>query len=342
MRTRPLGESKIEASVIGFGAWAVGGWTWGGADEQQSIRAIHAFLDAGGTLIDTAAVYGFGRSEEVVGKAIAGRRDRVVLATKCGMRWDLTDEQKRRATRKFTTTERTFARPGETTELSFDVFVYSGADGIRQEIERSLKRLKTDYIDLYQTHWQLDSTPIEERMHTLDALKKEGKIRAIGVSNATPEQIDAYQKFGQLDADQELYSMLDRKMATTNLPECAQEKIAFLAYSPLSQGLLTGKIDPDRKYPEDDQRRYKPRFQPDNVRKVHAMLEPMRPIAARYNISLAQLTIAWTLAQRGCSHVLCGARHAEQAVSNASASSVQLSNEELTTITEAANRYDGV
>ena len=184
MRTRPLGKSKIEASVIGFGAWAVGGWTWGGADEQQSIRAIHAFLDAGGTLIDTAAVYGFGRSEEVVGKAIEGRRDRVVLATKCGMRWDLTDEQKRRATKKFTTTERTFARPGETNTNSFDVYVYSGEDGIRQEIERSLKRLKTDYIDLYQTHWQLDSTQIEERMLMLDALKKEGKILAIGVSNA--------------------------------------------------------------------------------------------------------------------------------------------------------------
>ena len=342
MRTRPLGKSKIEASVIGFGAWAVGGWTWGGADEQQSIRAIHAFLDAGGSLIDTAAVYGFGRSEEVVGKAIADRRDRVVLATKCGMRWDLTDEQKRRATKKFSTTERTFVRPGETTEDSFDVYVYSGADGIRQEIERSLKRLQTDYIDLYQTHWQLDSTPIEERMRTLEALKKEGKIRAIGVSNATPEQIDAYNQFGQIDSDQELYSMLDRKMETANLPKCAHENIAFLAYSPLGQGLLTGKIDPDRKYPEDDQRRYKPRFQPDNVRKVQAMLEPMRSIAGRHNINLAQLTIAWTLAQPGCSHVLCGARHAEQAIANASASTVILTSDELAAITAAVNKYDGV
>jgi methylglyoxal reductase len=342
MKTRPLGKSKIEASVVGFGAWAVGGWTWGGADEQESIRAIHAFIDAGGTLIDTAPVYGFGRSEEVVGKAIADRRDRVVLATKCGMRWDLSDEQKQRAFKKFSTTERTFDRPGETSEQSFDVFVYSGADGIRQEIERSLKRMRTDIIDLYQTHWQLDPTPIEERMRTLEALKKEGKIRAIGVSNASPEEIDSYQQFGQLDADQELYSMLDRKLEASNLPKCEQEGIAFLAYSPLAQGLLTGKIDPDRDYPEDDQRRHKPRFKPDNVRKVQSMLESIRPIANRHAISLSQLAIAWTLAQRGCSHVLCGARTPEQAIENAGAGSGKLSDDELTTITEAVHRYDGV
>jgi aryl-alcohol dehydrogenase-like predicted oxidoreductase len=342
MKTRPLGKSKIEASVIGFGAWAVGGWTWGGADEQQSIRAIQAFLDAGGTLIDTAPVYGFGRSEEVVGQAIAQRRERVVLATKCGMRWDLSDVQKQRAHKKFSTTERTFSRPGAASEGSFDVYVYSGADGIREEIERSLKRLKTDYIDLYQTHWQLDSTPIEERMRTLEALKKEGKIRAIGVSNASPEQIDTYQQFGQLDTDQELYSMLDRKLEDSNLAKCARENIAFLAYSPLGQGLLTGKIGPDRHYPEDDQRRYKPRFQPENVRKIHSLLESMRTIAGQHSISFTQMTIAWTLAQHGCSHVLCGARDAEQAIANASAGSVQLSGDELAAIAEAVGRYDGV
>jgi aryl-alcohol dehydrogenase-like predicted oxidoreductase len=342
MKTRPLGKSNIEASVVGFGAWAIGGWTWGGADERQSIRAIHAFLDAGGNLIDTAPVYGFGRSEEVVGKAIADRRDRVVIATKCGMRWDLTDEQKRRAFKKFSTTERTFDRPGQASERSFDVYVYSGADGIRQEIERSLQRLQTDFIDLYQTHWQLDATPIEERMRTLEDLKKEGKIRAIGVSNATPELISAYQQHGQVDSDQELYSMLDRKMETTNLAKCAREQMAFLAYSPLGQGLLTGKIDPDRGYPEDDQRRYKPRFKPDNVRKVQAMLAPMQPIAGRHNVSLGQLAIAWTLAQRGCSHALCGARDSQQAIDNAGAASVALDDQELATIAAAVNTYDGV
>ena len=136
--------------------------------------------------------------------------------------------------------------------------------------------------------------------------------------------------------------MLDRKMEKTNLPKCEQENIAFLAYSPLSQGLLTGKIDPDRDYPEDDQRRYKPRFKPENVRKVQSMLESMRTIASRHNISLTQLTIAWTLAQPGCSHVLCGARHPQQAIDNAGAGSVRLDTDELVKITEAVNRYDGV
>lgn len=342
MNTRPLGKSGIEASVVGFGAWAIGGWTWGGANDQESIRAIHAFLDAGGSLIDTAPIYGFGHSEEVVGKAIADRRDRVALATKCAMRWDLSEEQKRRAVKKFSTTERIFDRPGHTSDKSFDVYVYSGADGIRQEIERSLQRLQTDVIDLYQTHWQNDATPIEERMGVLEALKQEGKIRAIGVSNATPEQIDEYRRFGQVDSDQEKYSMLDREMEATNLPKCRAEGIAFLAYSPLAQGLLTGKIDPERQYPEDDQRRYKPRFAPDNVRQVQAMLEPMRPIAQRHGISLAQLTIAWTLAQPGCTHVLCGARTAQQAIDNAGAGRVSLTQDELATISEAVASYQGV
>ena len=139
MKLRPLGQSRIEASVVAFGAWAIGGWTWGGADEAESIRAVHAFLDAGGNLIDTAPIYGFGRSEEVVGKAIADRRDRVVLSTKCVMRWDLTDEQKHRAVKKFSTSEDDIDWSGKKGEKSFDVYIYSGRDGIRQEIEQSLK-----------------------------------------------------------------------------------------------------------------------------------------------------------------------------------------------------------
>lgn len=342
MKTRALGKSNIQASVVAFGAWAIGGWTWGGADEQESIRAIHAFLDAGGNLIDTAPVYGFGRSEEVVGKAIADRRDRVVLATKCSMRWDLSDEQKKRAQKKFSTSREMFDQPGTSSEESFDVYIYAGADGIRQEVEQSLKRLQTDVIDLYQTHWQSDAVPVEEKMGVLEELRKEGKIRAIGVSNATPEQIEAYREFGQVDTDQEKYSMLDRQMEASNLAKCEQDNIAFLAYSPLSQGLLTGKITADREYPEDDQRRYKERFSADNVRKVQAMLDRIRPIAQRHDVSLAQLTMAWTLAQPGCSHVLCGARNPQQAIDNAGAGSVELAADELKAITDAVNDYDGV
>ncbi|MFG0290833.1 MAG: aldo/keto reductase [Rhodopirellula sp. JB044] len=342
MKLRPLGKSQIDASAVAFGAWAIGGWTWGGTDEQASIKAIHAFLDAGGTLIDTAPIYGFGRSEEIVGKAIADRRDKVVLATKCSMRWDLNDQQKSRAKKKFSTSEDIFDQPGQESEDSFDVYIYAGADGIREEVEASLKRLKTDVIDLYQTHWQSDDVAIEEKMSTLEELKREGKIRAIGVSNATVEEIEAYQKFGQVDTDQEKYSMLDRAMEDTNLAKCDSDQIGFLAYSPLSQGLLTGKIDPDREYPDGDQRKYKDRFQADNVRKVHAMLEPMRGIAEKHGISLAQLAIAWTLAQPGCSHVLAGARTPQQAIDNAGAGAVELSKDDLATITKAVHEYDGV
>ncbi|TWT39262.1 aldo/keto reductase [Blastopirellula retiformator] len=342
MKTRPLGKSGIEASVVAFGAWAIGGWTWGGADEKESIAAIHAFLDAGGNLIDTAPVYGFGASEEVVGKAIADRRDKVVLATKCSMRWDLSDEQRKRAKKRFSTTRENVDWTGEKSEESFDVYIYNGRDGIREEVERSLKRLQTDVIDLYQTHWQLDATPIEERMGALQELKQEGKIRAIGVSNASPEQMEEYRKFGQLDSDQEKYSMLDRGMELANLEKCASDDIAFLAYSPLAQGLLTGKITPEREYGEGDQRRYKDRFKPDNVRQVLAMLEPMQAIAERHQISLAQLTMAWTLSQPGCSHVLCGARTPQQAIDNAGAGDVQLTADELAVITAAVHRYEGV
>jgi len=342
MKMRTLGGSGIQASVVGFGAWAIGGWTWGGADEAESIRAIHAFLDAGGNLIDTAPVYGFGRSEEVVGKAIAGRRDRVVLATKCSMRWDLSDDQKRRAARKFSTSDEDIDWSGERSEKSFDVYIYSGRDGIREEVERSLTRLRTDVIDLYQTHWQDDATPIAERMGALEELKREGKIRAIGVSNATPKQIDAYREFGRVDSDQERYSMLDRAMERSNLPKCADENTAFLAYSPLAQGLLTGKITAGREYAVGDQRRVRDRFKAANVEKVQAILEPMRPIAERRGLSLAQLTMAWTLAQRGCSHVLCGARDPRQAIDNAGAGSVELTADEVAQVTRAVEGFDGI
>ena len=342
METRPLGKSGIAASVVGFGAWAVGGWTWGGADENESIRAIHAFLDAGGNLIDTAPIYGFGASEEVVGKAIRDRRDHVVLATKCAMRWELDENQKSRAAHKFSTSQANIDWTGERSQDSFDVYIYSGRDGIRQEVEESLRRLQTDVIDLYQTHWQDGDVPIEERMGALEELKQEGKIRAIGVSNATPEQIQLYQRYGQLDSDQEKYSMLDRQQEEKNLTICHDQQLAFLAYSPLAQGLLTGKVTPDRKYDDGDQRNFKERFQTENVRKVLKMLEPMKSIAAQHEVTLAQLVTAWTLAQTGCSHVLCGARNPQQARENAIAGELTLSTDVLAVMQQAVDSYDGL
>ena len=260
MRYRPLGQSGLEASALAFGAWAVGGWFWGGADEQDSIKAIRKALDVGITLIDTAPAYGLGHSEEIVGKAIKGRRDEVILATKCGLVWH---------TDKGTHFLDESGKP---------IHKYLGAESIRYEVEQSLHRLQTDVIDLYQTHWQDATTPIEETMRTLLDLKQEGKIRAIGVSNATIGQMDDYRTIGPLDSDQEKNSMLDREIDSEQLPYCEGNDIAVLAYSPLAQGLLTGKVAAGRGLSKGDLRSEDPRFSVENRKKVLAFLEELHPI----------------------------------------------------------------
>ena len=322
MKYRPLGQSGIEASVVAFGAWAVGGWFWGGADEQDSIAAIRRALDVGITLIDTAPAYGLGHSEEIVGKAIKGRRDEAILATKCGLVWH---------TGKGT---HFFDQAGK------PIHKYLGAESIRYEVEQSLRRLQTDVIDLYQTHWQDTTTPIDETMGTLLGLKQEGKIRAIGVSNATTGQMDDYRKIAPLDSDQEKYSMLDRGVESGQLPYCLANNIAVLAYSPLAQGLLTGKVAADRELSKGDLRSENPRFGVENRKKVLAFLEEVRSIADAHGATLAQLAIAWTLAQPGLTHALVGARRPQQAEENAAAADVVLADEELTVIAGALARLD--
>ena len=315
MQYRELGKSGIEASVVAFGAWAIGGWFWGGAEEKEAIAAIHAALDNGMNLLDTAPLYGMGHSEVVVGKAIKGRRDKVVLASKCGLVWDsdgkgefqlAADEKTKRA------------------DGPIKIYRYLDPKSIRKEVEVSLKRLDTDYIDLYQTHWQEAITPVADVMGCLMDLKREGKIRAIGCSNATPAKMDEYRAAGQLDVDQELYSMLDRKHEGENLPYCAANKVAFLAYSPLSQGLLTGKIGPDRTFGDGDQRNIKPRFSVENRAKIMQMLATFAPFTEKYRCNLSQLVIAWTISQPGCSHVLAGARNPEQVLDNLPGGSIVL------------------
>jgi methylglyoxal reductase len=314
MRYRPLGQSSIQASAVGFGAWAIGGWMWGGADEREAVRAIQVALDEGITLIDTAPAYGLGRSEELVGEAIAGRREKVVLATKCGLVWH-------------TGGGRFFFNQG-----GKPVHRYLGGDSIRYELEQSLKRLRTDYVDLYQTHWQDSTTPIEETMTALVDLKRQGKIRAIGVSNASVEEIRQYQRLGPVDADQEKYSLLDRGQEAALAPYCREQGIAVLAYSPLANGLLTGKIGPEREFSGDDLRRNNPRFSVENRVRIQGMLERIQPIVEVHGLTLGQLVIAWTLAQPGITHALVGARNPHQAVENAGAADAILSDEELATI----------
>ncbi len=303
---REIGKSGVTASAVGLGTWAIGGWMWGGSDEAQSIAAIQASLDAGVTLIDTAPAYGLGRSEEIVGKALNGRRSKAIIATKCGLVWHTSKG------RHF------FDQDGK------PVHRYLGRDAIFYEVESSLRRLGTDYIDLYITHWQDPTTPIEETMRALEDLKTAGKIRAIGASNVSAVELEAYISVGGLDAIQERFSMIDREIETDLLPLTRAKGISTLSYSSLALGLLSGTIGPDRIFSGDDQRRDSSRFSISNREKAMAFASAIRPIAEKHSASIAQTVIAWTLSQPGVTFALCGARNPEQALDNARAGLIRL------------------
>jgi len=311
MQYRKLGNSGIDISVVGLGCWAIGGWAWGGTDEKESIKTIKEAIDLGINLIDTAPIYGFGCSEEIVGKAIKGKRDKVVISTKFGLRWDLEEG------------EYVFDTEG------YKIYRNGRPHSIRTEIERSLKRLQTDYIDLYFSHWPDHTTPYEQTMETLMRLKEEGKIRAIGVSNAGIEIMKRYLSVGPLDANQPLYNLLQREFEKENLGFCRDNQISVTVYSPLAQGLLTGKVTPDRKFQEGDWRANKPWFQPEVISKILSMLEKFKPIAQNHGITLASLAIAWTIAQPGITCALVGARRVEQVRENALAGDVNLTSQEI-------------
>ena len=326
MELRPLGPSGIPASAVAFGAWALGGWRWGGSDERTSIDALRAGLDAGINFVDTAPAYGFGRGEEIVGKAIAGRRDRVVIATKCGLIWDDT-----KGVFFFASDDK-----GRKDDGPRRIHKYLGAERIRKDLETSLKRLGTDYVDLLLTHWQDPTTPLEETAACLEGLKKQGKIRAYGACNAMPGDLTRY---GALDADQERYSMLDRKLESSNLPWCRDKRVAVLAYSPLEHGLLTGKVTAGRVFKEGDLRLGHPSFTPEHLERVGGLLDRLRPVAERHAATLSQLVIAWTIAQPGITHALVGARTPDQARENARAGEIRLSPEDCAAIDAALKGY---
>ncbi|NTG50458.1 aldo/keto reductase [Agrobacterium rhizogenes] len=314
---RDIGRSGVAASAVGLGTWAIGGWMWGGTDEAESIAAIQASLDAGVTLIDTAPAYGLGRSEEIVGKALAGRRDKAVIATKCGLVWH-TDKG-----RHF------FDQDGR------PVHRYLGRDAVFHEVEESLRRLATDYIDLYITHWQDPTTPVEETMRALEDLKASGKIRAIGASNVGVPELETYISTGGLDAIQERFSMIDREIETDLLPLTRADGISTLSYSSLALGLLSGTIGPDRVFSGDDQRLGNPRFSVSNREKALAFATAIRPVADRHKASIAQIVLAWTLAQPGVTFALCGARNPAQALDNARAGTIRLDADDRSAIDAA-------
>jgi aryl-alcohol dehydrogenase-like predicted oxidoreductase len=293
MQTRRLGATDLNLTVIGFGAWAAGGpWAfgWGPQDDNDSIAAIHRALELGVNWIDTAAAYGLGHSEEVVGRAIKGRRDQVIVATKCGLVWD----------------EQSYRRR--------EVFNRLKASSVRQEAEGSLRRLGVDVIDLYQVHWPDPDPDLEEGWGEIARLVKEGKVRYAGASNFSVDQLRRVQAIHPVASLQPPYNMLDRGVEQELLPFCAQQKIGVVAYSPMASGLLTGKYNAQRiaQLPADDMRYRKGYFMEPNLSANLALIEKLRPIAERSGHSLGQLAVAWVLRRPELTSAIVGARRPDQ------------------------------
>lgn len=321
MTTITLGRSGLQCEAVGLGTWAMGGWMWGGSDDAAAIAAIRASLDAGVRLIDTAPAYGLGHAERLVGEALKGRREQALIATKCGLVWHT-----KRGTHFFD-------------EDGQPVYRHLGRDSILYEVDQSLARLQTDYIDLYITHWQDATTPVAETMQALLALKQQGKIRAIGVSNVDAATLLEYLRHGPVDAIQERYSLLDREIETTLRPICADYGIAILGYGSLAMGLLAGPIEAARRFTGDDQRATNARFAPAQRGKFAAFFEELELLRQRHGCSFAQLLVAWAFQAGSASVALCGARNAQQAIQNAGALQVQLQRQDRAAIESAAARH---
>jgi aryl-alcohol dehydrogenase-like predicted oxidoreductase len=292
MQTRKLGYTDLYLTTVGLGTWAIGGggWAygWGPQDDTDSIRAIQRALDLGINWIDTAAVYGLGHSEEIVGKAIRGRRDQVVIATKCGLVWD----------------------EGSTTPYG-----RLKAWSVRQEVEASLRRLGVDVIDLYQIHWPNPDEDIEEAWATIADLVREGKVRYAGVSNFSVEQMKRIQPIHPIASLQPPYNMLRRDIEAEILPFCAANNIGVIVYSPMASGVLTEKFS--RQWvvslPDDDWRKkYSGHLQEPELSANLALVEGLKAIAARYGRTVSQLAIAWTLRRPEVTAAIVGARRPEQ------------------------------
>ena len=296
METRSLGTSDIKITPILMGTWQAGKKMWSGIDDNESIKAIQAAVDGGITTIDTAEVYGGGHSEQIVAQAVSHIRDRLVYASKV------------------------FAN-----HLQYDAVI--------EACDRSLSNLQTDYLDLYQIHWPSGSfgnetVPIEETMKALNKLKEDGKIRSIGVSNFNRAQLEEAAQYGRIDSLQPPYSLFWRKIENDAVPYCVENNISILAYSSMAQGLLTGKFTSSPQFDKDDHRSANVLFQGENFKRAQDALEQLKPIAQSHNCSLAQLSLAWLIAQPQA-NAIAGARNAEQAQDNAKAASVKLSAEEL-------------
>lgn len=280
-----IGASGLSASRIGLGTWAMGGWMWGGADEAESIATVRAAVERGITLIDTAPAYGFGRSEEIVGKAlgVAGLRDKVLIATKVGLDWN-----------------------------DGKVFRDSRPARIRKEVEDSLRRLRTDVIDIYQVHWPDLETPIAETARVMEDLRREGKIRAIGVSNYSPAQMEQFREAARLDCVQPPYNLFEREIEADVAPYAARAGLTILSYGAICRGLLSGRMNLDTKFDGDDLRKVDPKFQGRRYLQYLAAVHALEALAReRFGKSVLALAVRWVL-DKGPTIALWGARNQRQ------------------------------
>ena len=328
MEYRKLGTSDLSLSVITFGAWAAGGWMWGGTERNGAVEAIRAAYEMGVTSIDTAPVYGQGLSEEIVGEAIRHiPRDKVQILTKFGMKWDAA-----KGALAFKTKNNE--------EKEIDVYKYAGKDSIIQECETSLRLLGTDYIDLYQLHWPDVTTPIQETMEALSQLIRQGKIRYAAVCNYNVDQMKEAARWIDLVSNQVPYSMVKRGIEADTVPYCIDHHKSILAYSPLERGLLTGKIGPGHQFAEGDHRKNLPFYKDENIRRTNDFLNRIKPLADQKGASLSQLVLRWTIGQPGITIALAGARNAAQSIQNAKATEIKLSEEEISFINGELAKLD--
>jgi aryl-alcohol dehydrogenase-like predicted oxidoreductase len=321
MEYRTLGKSDVKVSELAFGAWAIGGWMWGGADSKEAIRAIETAIDNGMTTIDTAAVYGFGLSEELTGKAIKGKRSKVQILTKFGLTWI-----EKKGEFYFS------SQDNEGKDVS--IYRYSSKEKVLNDCDQSLRRLGTDYIDLYQIHWADPTTPVSETMEALDILIKKGKIRAGAVCNYSVELMEEAEKTFPIASNQVPYSMVNRAIEKDIIPHCIEKNRGILAYSPLQRGLLTGKISKDYKFNTGDSRPATIFYKEPNLSRIILLTDSLKEIAKDQKVTLSQLVLNWTIQQPGISCTLAGARNAAQVLENVKATWFHLTNDEVKSIND--------
>lgn len=320
MEYRKLGSADIRLSALAYGAFAIGGNMWGGNEKKDSVESVRASIDHGVTTLDTAPFYGFGLSEEMIGEAIKGYdRSKIQLLTKFGLVWDGSNNKKG-----------DFFFDAENEGKIMPVYKYASKANVIKEVEESLRRLQTDYIDLLQIHWPDSTTAISETMEAMEFLMQQGKIRSAGVSNYDVPQIKEAKKTVGIVSNQVGYSMLNRNVEKDLVPYAQENDLGIIVYSPMERGLLTGKYFKEGQLKEHDHRNGY--FQQFDLKKVQQFLKSIEPVALDKGVTLAQLVLRWTTLQPAITVVLAGARNAEQAIANAKAMDISLNEEEMSFI----------